>query len=233
MAYADRGMSKNRVVALVIVAVIHALLGYAFISGLAYRAVKEVNKDLNVFDVTEEPPPPPEEVPPPPPPPDQPPSTPQVVVPPTPSPIRSPVQIEVTTTIPPSSPPTPISLPPSPVPPAPLPPPPPPPPPPAPVVQQPTRLRGSGLAGLFSTDDYPESAIRNEEQGSTGFSLNVGPNGRVTNCEVTSSSGSATLDRTTCRLLTSRARFTPATGTDGRPIADVYRSRFTWRLPDE
>ena len=104
MAYADQKMGSNRIIALVIVGLLHVLIGYAFVTGLAGKIYKEVEKDLTVVDVTEEPPPPPEEVPPPPPP-DQPPSTPQVVVPPTPVRVPTPNRIEVTNVIPPSSPP--------------------------------------------------------------------------------------------------------------------------------
>src|SRR5687767_13872788 len=66
MSYVDQKMSNGRIAAIVIVALLHALLGYAFVSGLAYSMVKEVAKDLKTFDVTEEPPPPEEEPPPPP-----------------------------------------------------------------------------------------------------------------------------------------------------------------------
>jgi len=233
MAYADRKMSSNRIVALVIVMLIHALLGYAFITGLAYKAIKEVNKDLNVFDVTEEPPPPPEEDPPPPPP-DQPqqPAAPPVVVPPTPFRIQSPNTVQSTPTIPPSAPIVYQPLPPSPAP-APPPPPPPPPPPAAPVVSQAARANGS-LPGLIDGEaDYPDAARRNEEQGTVRARLDIGTNGRVTSCSVTKSSGSSSLDSTTCRILKARARFTPAKDQNGNNIADsVVTPGITWRLTE-
>src|ERR1700742_1126432 len=69
MSYVDQPISRGRVYAIAIVAVLHALLAYAFVSGLAYRFVKGINPDMKTFDVKEEPPPPPEQ--PPPPPPDQ------------------------------------------------------------------------------------------------------------------------------------------------------------------
>ena len=47
MAYADRKMSGSRVVALVIVALIHALIGYAFVTGLAYQYVKKAAENLD------------------------------------------------------------------------------------------------------------------------------------------------------------------------------------------
>src|SRR5947208_14121524 len=80
MAYADQPkMSNSRIAAIVIVAIIHALLGYAFVTGLAYNVVKKVAADLKTFNVDE--PPPPEQKPPPPPPP-QPNSPPPVAAPP-------------------------------------------------------------------------------------------------------------------------------------------------------
>lgn len=63
MSYVDQGMSKGRVWAIVMVFVLHALLGYAFVTGLAYKYVKSIQEDLKTFDVIDEPPPP-EEPPP-------------------------------------------------------------------------------------------------------------------------------------------------------------------------
>ena len=67
MAYADQKAGPGRIVAIAVVALLHVLIGYAFISGLAYKYVKKQVEDLDTFDIVE-PPPPPEEVPPPPPP---------------------------------------------------------------------------------------------------------------------------------------------------------------------
>ena len=58
MSYVDQGMSTGRIWSIVLVALLHALLGYAFVTGLAYKFVKNVQEDLKTFDVTEEPPPP-------------------------------------------------------------------------------------------------------------------------------------------------------------------------------
>ena len=65
MAYADQQMSGNRIVAIIIVALIHIALGYALITGLAYNAVQQVVERVTTIDIEE--PPPPEEEPPPPP----------------------------------------------------------------------------------------------------------------------------------------------------------------------
>lgn len=228
MSYANRRqMSGNRTVSIVFVALLHVLLGYAIITGLAYNVVKKAAEDLKTFDVEEEPPPPPEE--PPPPPPEQ-----QVETPP--PPVVSPPPLVRTNTPPPpvstvNVAPPPVITPTAPVaPPAPPAPPPPPPPPPAPVKVQPAKARAN-LVSLFSDDDYPPDAQRNEQQGTTGFRLDVGPDGRVSNCTVTSSSGSSSLDAATCRILKARARFTPATDSSGNKTSDSQSGRIRWVLP--
>ncbi len=63
MAYADQSQSSGRTVSLIIVAIIHAILGYAFVTGLGIKYVKQAAEQLNVIDVAEEPPPPEEEPP--------------------------------------------------------------------------------------------------------------------------------------------------------------------------
>jgi periplasmic protein TonB len=221
MAYADNKMSTGRITAIVIVAILHAILGYAFVTGLAYNVVKKVAADLKTFNVDE--PPPPDEKPPPPPP-DQPQSPPPIVAPPAMVRIPAPAPPMQTVQSAPAFVPTLTAPPAPPVPPA------PPPPPPAPVKVAPAKAKAN-LASLFSDEDYPASAQRNNESGTTGFRLEVGPNGRVTGCQVTSSSGSSALDSATCRLLTSRARFTPAHDSSGQPVSDSYGGRITWRLP--
>lgn len=224
MSYADQKMSSGRITAIVVVALLHALLGYALVTGLAYNVVKQVAQDLKTFDVIEEPPPPEEEPPPP--------ETPQQVQPPpvvspppivrvnTPPPPVSTVRVApppvITTTAPPAPP---------------RPPAPPPPPPPPPKTVEPARARAN-LASYVSNDDYPTAAIRNEEQGTTGFRLTVGANGRVSNCEITSSSGSSSLDSTTCRVMRSRARFTPARNNRGEPTTDTVSGAIRWVLPE-
>jgi len=170
--------------------------------------------------VEEEPPPPPEA--PPPPPEKQPEIPPPVVAPP---------PIVRTNTIAPPIVSTPVAPPPVITPTAPTAPPPPPP-PPAPRRVQPAKARAN-LASYISDEDYPQSAIRNEEQGTTGFRLDIGPDGRVTNCTITASSGSAALDDATCSILRRRARFQPATDDQGHATADSTSGRIRWVLPSE
>src|SRR5262245_44866486 len=167
MSYVDQGMTPGRVWSIVAVAILHALLGYAFVTGLAYKFVKNVQEDLKTFDVQE--PPPPEEEPPPPPK--------QVEAPPPPT---APPTI-VRTNLPP---PPMLAPPPPPAPPVFTPAPPAPPaPPPPPRTVEPARARAN-LGSYVSDDDYPAAALRAEQEGRTGFRLTVGPDGRVTNCVV-------------------------------------------------
>jgi protein TonB len=97
---------------------------------------------------------------------------------------------------------------------------------------EPARAKAN-LQSLFSTDDYPASALRSGEQGTTGFRLSVGANGRVTDCQITASSGSSALDSATCRLLRTRARFTPAIDSNGNATSDSVSSRIRWVLPED
>jgi TonB family protein len=98
--------------------------------------------------------------------------------------------------------------------------------------RRPRRARAN-LSAYFSADDYPAAALRGNHQGTTGFRLTIAPNGRVTNCAVTASSGSAALDQATCRILRSRARYTPARGRGGTAIGGIDTGRVTWRLPTD
>ncbi|HEY0149403.1 MAG TPA: TonB family protein [Allosphingosinicella sp.] len=113
----------------------------------------------------------------------------------------------------------------------PSPPPPPPPPPPEVKKVEPARAKAN-LGSYISDSDYPAAALRNEDQGSTRFRLTVGPDGRVQDCAVTGSSGSSALDTATCRIMKSRARFTPARDNTGRATNDTVSSTIRWVLPE-
>lgn len=86
------------------------------------------------------------------------------------------------------------------------------------------------LPSLISNEDYPAEALRRNEQGTVSFRLDVGVDGRVSGCSILQSSGSTTLDATTCRIIRSRARFRPARDTEGRPTPDRFESKLLWSL---
>lgn len=90
----------------------------------------------------------------------------------------------------------------------------------------------AALATYFSSADYPREAVKRRQQGTVVFRVEISPEGRISRCTVTGSSGSPALDRTTCRLATERLRFKPATNPAGRPVTDVKEGlKVTWRLP--
>lgn len=87
-------------------------------------------------------------------------------------------------------------------------------------------------APWFTFDDYPMKAFEKKEEGVTQFELLVSPEGKVAGCNVTVSSGSGELDRTTCNLATRRVQFSPARDANGRTVFGVYRSQALWAIPD-
>lgn len=215
MAYADQSTSSNRVIALVVVALLHVLLGYGLVTGLAFEAVKKVAQRVTTIDIEEEKPK--EELPPPPPPKEAPP--PPIVAPPPPiniSPAPPPA-----TTVTHAPPPPPVIIPTA------APPPPPPPPRVAPKPPQPRNSPGSWA----TPDDYPTKAMREDRAGTTRFSVTVDADGKVTSCQVTGSSGHSDLDDATCKLVTRRARFRPATDGDGNPTSGNYSNAVRWQIP--
>lgn len=208
-------MSGNRITALIIVALIHIALGYALVTGLAYEGARQIIKKVTTVDIKEaekpkEPPPPPPKVIAPPP----------VVAPPPRIDVApaAPV-IDVVPVAPPPPPPAPVFVAPA----------APPPPRFTPKAAQPRGRPGDWV----TTNDYPSRALREEREGTTGFRLSVGPDGKVTDCQVTSSSGSPDLDAATCDNLRRRARFTPGTDGDGNPTASSYSSRTRWVIPKD
>ena len=217
MAYADQQMSGNRIVAIVIVALIHVALGYALVSGLAYSAAKKLVERVTTVDIEE--PPPPEEEPPPPPPDD--------IVPPPPVAPPPPINIAVS--------PPPIQTVTTPPPPAPVftraaPPPPAPAPPPPPSKARGATPDGQGRWAARIQENYPARAIRDEVEGSVGVRVTISPQGRVTACSVTSSSGSSVLDEAACDGMTRYARYNPALDDAGNPTTGSASTRIVYQL---
>lgn len=215
MSYADQSMSGNRITALIIVALIHIVLIYGLVTGLAYEGYKKVMQRVTAVDIKEEvkkePPPPPKKLdirPPP------------LVVPPPKMNINiAPVAVETVREAPP---PPPIVL---------APPPPAAPPPPR---FQPRGATPKGRPGDWAnSNDYPSRALRENVEGTTGFRASIGPDGRVTDCSVTRSSGNSELDSTTCSLISRRGRFNPAMDGEGKPTSGSYSSQVRWQIPKD
>ena len=217
MAYADQQMSGNRITALIVVAIIHIVLGYALVTGLAYEGAAKLIKKVTAIDIKEEvkkdePPPPPKKIDAPPP------------------PVAPPVRINVATTPPQITtvqtppPPAPIVLAPAPS---------------APVAPPPPRIQPRGPSpkgqpgNWANSNDYPSRALREEQEGVTRFRVSVGPDGRVASCDITGSSGSSELDSATCSLITRRGRFTPANDGEGQPVSGSWSSSVRWQIPKD
>jgi protein TonB len=213
-------MSGSRIIAIIIVALIHVAIGYALVTGLAYSAIKKAVERVTTVDI-EEPPPPEEE--PPPPPPDE-------IVPP--PPVAPPPPINIAPAPPP------IQTVQTPPPPAPVftraaPPPPAPAPPPAP-----SRARGAQREGYnrwarqIVDEGYPARAIRDEIEGRVGVAVTIGTNGRVTSCNVTAASGQSVLDDAACRSMQRYARYEPALDDAGNPTTGRDQITIIYQLPD-
>jgi protein TonB len=138
-----------------------------------------------------------------------------------PSPIPPPVTTNTIQSVPkaPPTPPPPVYTPPA-----------PPAPPPTPDLSAAGTPRGN--PGRWATnDDYPARAMREEREGTTGFRVTYGADGKITSCDVTSSSGHADLDAETCKLIQRRGRFNPGKDRAGNPTGGSYSNRIRWQIP--
>ena len=104
--------------------------------------------------------------------------------------------------------------------------------PPLPPVDRTTQASARGdRTAWITAEDYPAAALRDGVEGTVAISAAIDARGRVTGCTVTGSSGHDALDRATCRLYTSRARFTPAHDAAGQAAGATLSDRVVWRIP--
>jgi hypothetical protein len=94
--------------------------------------------------------------------------------------------------------------------------------------------------GWITSNDYPSRMMRMELQGTVAFTLAISINGMVRDCRMTEHNTTTIipdvnnvpeLNTETCRLLTRRARFGPATDNEGRPLLSYWSGRVRWLLP--
>ncbi len=86
-------------------------------------------------------------------------------------------------------------------------------------------------ASWITTRDYPARDLREGNQGTTRFRVVVGSDGRAKACELTGSSGSASLDKAACDNVMRRARFEAATDETGAKVVGTYASSVRWQIP--
>ena len=231
MSYLDQS-SRPSPGSMAAVIAIHAGLGAALILGLTVSGVIETpDRPVPTYDIKDAPPPPP------PPPPPEP--TPRDVAPDTPAsnPVNVPMpDIKINTT-PPTYPTTDLILPPVPTPrPGPItldPPAPKPLPSPQEPAFDPVGAKPRNNPGLWLRDsDYKSSWARRDLTGVARFKLDISKTGTITGCRLTGSTGHAELDDATCGLLQKRAKFEPARGNQGEPVAGSYVGAVRWELPN-
>lgn len=86
------------------------------------------------------------------------------------------------------------------------------------------------LAGGIDDRDYPAEFKRAGFAGQVAVRFTVRTDGRVEDCRVDRSSGSAELDALTCALVERRLRYAPARDAAGRAVAELAGRRFTFVL---
>ena len=224
MNYAEQQRNpKKHAVGIGIVIVLHIVLGYALLHGLA-RSVIEVIKgpiETKIIEEAKPPPPPPENLPPPPkfaPPPPSFVPPPEVIVnaPPTPAPT-----ITTTTVAPPVAAVViaPQSAAPSTA------------PAPARVAARPAI--GNVQACAPGPDDYPAAALKEEATGTTRVRFTVDGGGKLSAAEVVRSAGASrahkALDRVAVQKL-SECKFSPGIDENGRAVGGSFEVEYVWKL---
>jgi protein TonB len=84
------------------------------------------------------------------------------------------------------------------------------------------------ISGKISKRDYPRDLFAANIQGKVGVLYVVAPSGRVTDCEIEHSSGSAELDDLTFDLIVRRFRFRPSLDAQGRPVESMVAENHSW-----
>lgn len=104
---------------------------------------------------------------------------------------------------------------------------------PAPEKGRESSARPKNYPGMWAnTGDYPSLALRELREGTTAFTVEVSVDGRVNKCTITTSSGHADLDKTTCDNITARAQFYPAQDKNGAATTGSYSNRVRWQIPE-
>ena len=203
---------KNHLPGVAFVIVLHILIIWALVSGLARKAVELVAKPLETKLIAEVAPPP-EKLPPPPPPPKMaappppfiPPPEINVQVPPTPSPAA----ITAVSTAPPPPTAAVVAAPPE-------------------APRAPVRTAPVVEAKSCEPPSYPSASRRLNEQGTVQLNFLIDAEGRVIESRIDSSSGVERLDEAARKAL-ALCKFKPGT-LDGKPEQSWHKMRYVWKL---
>jgi TonB family protein len=78
------------------------------------------------------------------------------------------------------------------------------------------------IRSIFSPSDYPDEAMRRDQEGSAQFLSLIDEKGRVADCDVLKPSGVPPLDGMGCQVIRERARFKPALDRQGKPMRSSF-----------
>jgi protein TonB len=193
--------------------VLHVVLGYALVEGLARKIVEVVRQPLETKIVEEAKPPPPEKPPPPPPKLSTPPPP---YIPPPEVQVQVPVTVPTITAVTPVKPDEPVPPPAAPAPPAPEKP------------RVPVKTAPVVDARACDKPPYPAAALRANETGIVQLNFLIDIDGSVLESNVARSSGSKRLDEAARQGL-SLCKFKPGT-VDGKPEKSWARIEYLWKI---
>ncbi|MEK8051300.1 TonB family protein [Ideonella sp. DXS22W] len=213
-----------------IVVLLHVVLGWALMNGLARKVVEVIKAPIEtkiIDEVKPPPPPPPENLPPPPKMAAPPPS----FVPPPEVQVATPQQAPAITVTREAPPPAPVTVAPAPAPAVVAAPPAPPAPPARPRVP----VARVDVGKCVNYDDYPAAALRAEASGTTRLRLTVDPSGVVSKADVINSAGPTRehrlLDRAAVSQMASgTCKGVAATDEAGKPIGSTIDVDVVWRI---
>lgn len=80
--------------------------------------------------------------------------------------------------------------------------------------------------------DYPESALRQNQEGQVVVRITVSPEGRATDCATLVPSGTDALDSATCRIILRGGEFSIPLDGAGQPTSARIVSTVRWSIPD-
>jgi protein TonB len=211
MSYAHPRSSGRRTAGVILTIVLHIVLIYALLHGLARKIVNIVAPPLETKIIEEIKPPQPEKPPPPPPKLQAPPPP---FIPPPEVNIQMPIQPPPTITAAPTPPPpAPVVIAPA---------------PPTPAPAAPVRTPPVVLASSCEKPEYPSASRRANETGTVLLSFLIDQSGKVIDSKVERSSGFRRLDEAAKAGL-GLCKFRPAT-VNGAPVQAWARIEYVWRL---
>ncbi len=88
----------------------------------------------------------------------------------------------------------------------------------------------ASLFSYFTADDYPDVAMRGDDTGTVTLAMLIDEAGKIADCTIVATSGVAVLDSQSCAVLQERAKFTPAVGSDGKPVKSATTQRIQWAI---